>query len=196
MEHYTFSKITFETEANMTKLTIIVGMAGSGKSWLCDDIDKQSTSPVSIFKDATLTYNDERRAGHNCLGEMVARLVGRSEDCVMDEAHLTVPDFRQSFKRFCDEFLPDVEQRWNFFDSNTLACINNLYHDAETKGRDQLSRYEALDSQRVIYEVPTNRSEWPGFTSHKVHQCGSQFENEAEAINWLQEKIKGLGGEV
>ena len=139
----------------MATLTIIVGMAGSGKSSLCDEIARQSDGPVHIFKDATLTHDDKRRAGHGCLGEMVARLLGCSENCVMDEGHLTDPKFRRLFKEFCDKFLVGVSQEWIFFNADVLACINNVFHDAETNGRKELSRYTALNNQMAVYEPPS-----------------------------------------
>src|SRR4051812_13436304 len=109
------------SRTTMAKLTIIVGIAGSGKSWLCDEIARQGATQVHIFKDATLTEgNDDRRAGHGSLGEMVARLLGRSEDCVMDESHLTHAKFRLSFREFCDTFLVGVEQSWIFFEADLL----------------------------------------------------------------------------
>jgi hypothetical protein len=186
--------LTLAAEARMATLTIIVGMAGSGKSWLCDDIKKQRATPVYIFKDATLTNSDERRAGHECLGEMVARLVGRSEDCVMDEAHLTVPGFRQSFKSFCDTFLEGVDQKWIFYEANVLACINNLFHDAQSNGRVELSRYRALEAQRGIYKVP-DEAAWPGRMVREVHRCEKPIfkaSEEAQAVKWLQLEIARL----
>ena len=179
----------------MTKLSIIVGMAGSGKTWLCDDIAKQSTPKAVMFPDATLTCNDnKRRAGHQTLGEMVARLLGGSEDCVMDESHLTDPNFRMMFKEFCDTFLVGIQLDWIFFEPNVVACINNVYHDAHTHQRFDLSRFKALESQRKIYSVP-NESEWPGRQVQSVYQrANPQFKssNEQEAVAWLQAEIDRL----
>ena len=169
----------------MPKLTIIVGMGGSGKSRLCNEIAERSTPRPVVFSDATLTNTDERRAGHGCLGEMVARLLGRSEDCVMDESHLIVPCFREHFRNFCGTFLPQVELDWIFFEADVLACINNTYADAQKNGRRELSRYKALDNQRKVYDVP-NEQDWPGRTVRPVYKCNNpEFSTEAEAVCWL-----------
>jgi hypothetical protein len=177
----------------MPKLSIIVGMAGSGKSTVCNEIVNQSSSPAFAFPTATLTNNDKRRAGHQSLGEMVARLLGRSEDCVMDEAHLTVPEFRTSFKQFCDVFLVGIEPHWIFFEADVVACINNVYHDAQgPQGRRDLCRFKALDAQRTIYKVP-NKSEFPNHTVRAVYkQEHPQFSDESTAVAWLESEIEAL----
>jgi len=92
----------------MARLIVIVGMGGSGKSTLCREI--ASSRKAIPFQDATLANGDRRRAGYDCLGEIVARLLRRNQDCVMDESHLTVPEFRNIFRAFCDDFLSGVEQ--------------------------------------------------------------------------------------
>lgn len=177
----------------MPKLTVIVGMAGSGKSCLCNEIATRSTPATPAFKDGTLTNTNERRAGHECLGEIIARLLGCGEDCVMDEAHLTDPSFRASFIRFCETFLPKIELEWRFFEADVVACINNVYRDAQN-GRRQLCRYKALDAQRKLYSVP-DEAALPGRTVHSVYQCESpRFSpsEESDAIQWLQSEIAQL----
>ncbi len=177
----------------MPKLTIVVGMGGSGKTYRCNEIAGESTPQATVFADATLTNTDERRAGHQSLGEMVARLLGQSADCVMDESHLTVPSFRDSFKQFCDTFLIGVEQQWIFFEADVVACINNAYRDAHQKSRRELDRYKALDNQRNVYEVPPNDGQWPGWTVRPVHKFENpQFTSESEAVCWLHSEIVTL----
>jgi hypothetical protein len=177
----------------VAKLTIIVGMGGSGKSFLCEEIAKNSNAKA--FKDATLTNNDRRRAGYDCLGEMVARLLGLDEDCVMDESHLTVPTFRDTFRDFCDEFLNGVEQEWIFFEHNVVACINNIFHDVQVNGRNELNRLKALEGQRKVYVVPPV-GDFPGHRQPRsvYRQELPKFNNsqEAEAIDWLRGEIARL----
>lgn len=174
----------------MPKLTIVVGMAGSGKTYLCNQIAHKSNPKAKVFADATLTNTDERRAGHDCLGEIVARLIGRGQNCVIDEPHLVVSTFRESFKQFCDEFLPQVPQEWIFFQPDVLACINNVYNDAKQNGRDELSRYEALNNQRKVYVLP-DVNNWPGGSAESVNQYSKpHFRTVEEAVNWLESKIR------
>lgn len=178
----------------MPKLTVIVGMAGSGKTWLCNAITDQCEPRPFTFSDATLTFTDDRRAGHQCLGEMVARLLGRDEDCIMDESHLTVPYFRKQFKDFCDKFLVGVEQEWIFFEADIVACVNNLYHDKAENRRHELSRYRALKNQHEIYRVPSE-ADWPGRRIQSVYCAADpRFDRtgESEAIEWLQYQIQAL----
>lgn len=178
----------------MPKLTVIVGMAGSGKTWLCNAIADQSEPRAFTFSDATLAFNDYRRAGHQCLGEMVARLLGRDEHCVMDESHLTDPHFRTQFKEFCDTFLVGVEQEWIFFEADIVACVNNLYRDKTEGGRHELCRYQALENQRKRYHVPSE-ADCPGRKTYPVHcSANPKFDQSSEsaAIEWLQSQIKSL----
>lgn len=172
----------------MAKLTIIVGVAGSGKSSLCKKYAKEHN--VKAFSDGTLANPDKKRAGFDCLGEIVARLLGRDEHCVMDESHLCMQQFRDEFKKFCDEFLTGVEQEWIFFEKNTLACINNIYHDYEL-GRKSSSRLQALLGQSDGYSVPA-LEEFPGKREPVYLQASSRFSNEAEATQWVRDTIQEL----
>lgn len=181
----------------MARLTIIVGVAGSGKSSLRREIARERR--IKGFGDATLTnHDDRRRAGRGCLGELVARLLGRGEDCVMDESHLTMDHFRGLFKGFCDEFLPNVEQEWIFFENDALACINNVYHDmyVEVKDRDWLGRLKALRNQSKAYEVPPAGA-YPGYQAPiRVYQQASpRFADKEEAQRWLHDEIERLSGQ-
>ncbi|MBX3451558.1 MAG: hypothetical protein KF777_18500 [Planctomycetaceae bacterium] len=177
----------------MPKMTIIVGVAGSGKSHFCKRYAREHKAKA--FLDGTLANKEEKRAGFDCLGEIVARLLGQNEDCVMDESHLCMEDFRNLFKEFCDEFLPEVEQEWIFFEKNTLACINNICHDYG-KGRTSLSRLRALRGQSNDYTVPP-RGEFPGSAQPVAVFDGypPSFSGEEDAIQWVQETIDKLEAE-
>lgn len=177
----------------MAKLTIIVGMAGSGKSHFCEKYAKEHNAKA--FLDGTLANKDEKRAGFDCLGEIVARLLGRNEDCVMDESHLCMKSFRGKFKAFCDEFLPEVEQEWIFFEKNTLASINNIFHDFQ-KGRTSSSRLEAILGQSNGYTVPA-REEYPGTRQPEpaYQRPSPRFTNEEEAVRWVKETFAKLKAE-
>lgn len=170
----------------MAQLTIVVGMAASGKTTYCRRLSRQTGA--ALFQDATLTRTDRRRAGFECLGELVARLVGRKEDCVIDESHLTTPAFRDLFRQFCDEFLPEIDQKWVFFEKDVLACINNLRHDQQ-QGRDDLARFIALYHQRRDYSVPSPQ-EFPGFELLPVWQGASYFTVESKGVAWLDAQVR------
>ena len=177
----------------MPKLTIIVGMAGSGKTHLCRTIAAESSPPAVPFPDATWANSGSKRAGHESLGEIVARLLGRGEDCVMDEAHLTSTEFRNHFKEFCETFLPEIELRWIFFKPDALQCINNVYRDCQgPDGRCELGRFESLNKQRLRYSVP-DATEFPGREVWDVYRHDKrQFSKEAIAVEWLESEIDRL----
>ena len=185
----------------MPKLTIIVGMAGSGKSHLLSEISKSGGVPMeNCFPDATLAQENKHRAGFKRLPEIVARLLGNNEDCVMDEAHLADPEFQRYFRGFMDEFLRDVDQHWIFFKHDVVACINNLYRDAERGVHTGYDRFKALDNQRKVYRVP-GKAEWSGESGVTtieflpVHNSvNSRFAqaDKTDAIDWLQSEIKRL----
>lgn len=178
----------------MAKLTIIVGVGASGKSTLCRQLAEDTEALP--FEDATLTKPDHKRAGFECLGEIVARLMVEKRDCVMDESHLVDPKFRKIFKEFCDTFLKGVDQEWLFFKNNPLACINNLEHDADVGDREHLSRFEAVKRQCKSYEVPPP-AEWPGFKELETvcHHDDPKFTTENAAYAWLDEQIDKLSEE-
>ncbi len=163
-------------------------MGGSGKSHLCHQIASRGDN-IAAFHDATLTSTDPKRAGYGCLGEMVARLLSRSEDCVMDESHLTVYAFREKFREFCDEFLRGVEQEWIFFQNDVIGCINNLYCDFQN-GRKELSRLEAVLGQSKVYVLPEPHT-FPGYEAPRpvFKQQEPRFTSKEESLEWLQSNI-------
>jgi hypothetical protein len=173
----------------VAKLTIIVGMGGSGKSKLCDEIAKKSKA--TAFKDATHVPKGDhaRRAGHKCLGEVVARLLGFQQDCVMDEPHLVNADFRMQFKGFCDDFLKCVEQEWIFFQHDVVACINNIYYDWEIGTRQEVSRLQSFANQIGEYKVPP-AGDFPGHCEPQrvYRQAFPKFKDweEEAALSWLR----------
>ena len=169
----------------MAKLTIVVGMGGSGKTYFCRKIAGRRP----FFESATLTKNDERRAGHRCLGELVARLLGRDEDCVMEEPRLTEPKFRNTFKDFCDRFLGGVKQEWIFFERDVVGCINNVFEDARS-AQPKPGRLPALCNQIGVYRVP-DPHEFPGYIEpHPVYRGHEpKFDDEDDALDWLRGKV-------
>lgn len=144
-----------------------------------------------------MNHDDRKRAGYDCLGEIVARLIGRGEDCVMDESHLTDPSFRGAFKGFCDEFLPGVEQEWIFFEEDVVACINNVYADHQGPRKGGATRLSALMGQIGAYVVPTPGS-FPGHEGPRLvyRRESPKFGEgqEAEALAWLHGEIARPGG--
>ncbi len=144
-------------------------------------------------QDATLTQGDDRRrAGYDSLGEMVARLLGRHEDCVMDESHLTVPDFRDTFRNFAMSFLERRRAGVDSFEHNIVACINNVFHDSQVNGRIGLGRLEALENQRKVYAVPlpvtsqdTDSHDW--YTGKNPQS--STIVRRRRGVKWLHDEI-------
>ena len=175
----------------MARLIIIVGTAASGKSHLARELNQSRFgSNALVFEDATLTNTDSRRAGHRCLGELVAQLLGNSRDCIMDECHLVHRQFRNSFRDFCSRFLPGVETEWIYFEKNELACINNAYADAVERGRNDYSRFHALHHQLPAYN-PENETERTKLISVHKQSCPQFHEGQlVEARHWLEERIR------
>ncbi len=172
----------------MVTLTIIVGMGGSGKSYFGKDLAKRERIK-HFFEDFTVPSPDCRRAGFKGLGETVFRLL-QGDDCIVDESHLTVTEFREDFRAFLREFLPNVEQRWIFFENDPLSCINNAYKDylnAESK-RDHIGRLKALNNQRQCYKVP-DPTGYQGFQRKDVYDGNPHFADESAAISWLQQTL-------
>ncbi len=166
----------------MTKLTIIVGMAGSGKTTLC----RQLADPEHQFSDVA---NPElgRRLGRRGVGELVARLA-RGEDCVVDAPNLAIPENRDRFRDFFEEFLPDVEVKWIFFEKDVVACVNNLERDLMAK-RDQLSRLETFRDHARRYRLPDES--WGDFELRPVYKDDSpKFADEEAALRFVDEQIR------
>ncbi len=81
----------------MAKLTVIVGVGGSGKTYFARQQSRERTEPY--FSDVTLVNIKDRRqrAGYGKITEVVARLLGRDESCIIDESYLTNTGFRDDF---------------------------------------------------------------------------------------------------
>jgi hypothetical protein len=173
----------------VARITIIVGMGGSGKSMLCDEIAAKSNA--TAFKDATLIEEGDhhRRAGYDRLAEVVARLLGpNKQDCIMDEAHLVNANFRSEFRNFCNTFLDDVKQEWIFFEHNVVACINNIVHDWETGRKRDVRRLQSFANQITEYKVPL-AGDYPGYLKPQpaYRQESPRFKDweEEAALSWL-----------
>ena len=171
------------------KLTIIVGVGGSGKTHFGRKL-AETEDVQYFFDDFTVPHPDRRRAGFKGLGETIFRLQ-QGVDCIVDESHLTVTGFREDFREFLNQFLPDVEQRWIFFERNVLASINNAYDAYHNQNRRDLGRLKAIYGQLIAYTVPPFHG-YPGYQIEKCYKGGVQhFIDEPIAHDWLERAKDG-----
>lgn len=177
----------------MAKLFIIVGMAGSGKTYAANELARNEKIR-NVFPDATnVDCCDKKRAGINSLGEIVARLK-RGENCVMDEAHLTNDEFRKHFITFCNTFLGEIDISWIVFELNKLNCINNLKHDFDHHNRKDKGRLESFKNQAENYSSDSVKKELEsmGFQveTRAVTSSNVFFNDLEKAMKWLDDAIK------
>ena len=162
----------------MSKLTLVVGMAASGKSHFARELAQ--TRGLIAYHDFTLIkMTDHRqRAGHEKFPEMVAKLVSGT-DCIADEPHLVDPAFFSEFVAFTKEHLVPVgvEIEWIHFEKDVRACATNLVNDWEQRKKGNKARCTALLNQIAVYKPPTGTD----LRACYVPSSGRRYKNEEEA---------------
>ncbi len=149
-----------------------------------------------LSEDTTLILmdrGDHERVGYGKFTEVVARLLGKGENCVVEESHLTTTSFRKEFVRFCDLFLPNIKKDWVFFESDPLRCLNNVYHDfkvATNREYQHKSRIEAVLNQVEQYEIPNEQDLGGGSLRTKKVVCSNYYSPDLLSIRSMLEEAK------
>jgi G3E family GTPase len=109
----------------MTKVILIAGLPGSGKSTCIDNNypdDKYKRFDDYKNKAINLKFNSSRHF------EKLIENLKNSNDCVLSDIDFCDPKSRTEAQTFLEELVPEATIQWIFFENNPVACRNNLDH--------------------------------------------------------------------
>ena len=132
----------------MPKLTIVVGLPGSGKT--------------TFLQSRRETANAFRRRLGRVDDELIEALRS-GRDCVADDTRFCHPGFRRDHEAWIREQVPEVEIEWFFIDKDVDACMHNLVYDAahsDASIAGLRSRARSFFDCLAVYELPL-RDEYP-----------------------------------
>ena len=105
-------------------ITVLVGLPGSGKSWLGSEMLKASQGPTTLFLD------DVSQAGG--VQKVLEAVSAGAQHIILSDPHLCVPENRLK----AEEILASTGYivKWMFFENAPLKCEINVRHRQITQG--------------------------------------------------------------
>ena len=139
----------------MARLTMIVGLPGSGKSHLSDELAEQRKSRVYHDVLGRHLIPDESEGYCSLL-----RALQAGEDCVANEICLAHRDKREAFEKMMGVlFGATVQVDWIFFENDPAQCRANV--DADDVKPDKQGRLDAIAHYSAAYDIPAAAEVWP-----------------------------------
>lgn len=134
----------------MPKVTVIVGLPGSGKSHLCKKLE---AGGATTFGDVC---HPNKKVHPGGLDVVVAAL-SAGTDCVIEDVSFCVADKRECLAGWLSERVINLEFEWIFFENDRQKCLVNIVDDFLYKGRmDLAERINAYNHLYSRYEIPTD----------------------------------------
>jgi hypothetical protein len=144
------SDCIFREVEEMATLTIIVGLAGSGKSYLTKEIAAKNNIPAF---DDFLARNLIPRATESQGFCSVLVNLQRGYDCVANEVCLVHEDKRAALEKLLHSIFEDtVTVQWIFFENNPEQCKVNVRADKVKP--DPEGRVKGIEHYTKDYVIP------------------------------------------
>lgn len=140
--HQTRSKAT---------LTVIVGLPGSGKSTLMEELrDSHPGRPGDDFMIGVQGPDEEKSISDSPRYHELIEDLRESKSCAISDIIFCRKAFRQAIARTVRETLPEISLRWIFFENDPAQCLENI----RRRGKDASREEEYLNKLSPEYEVP------------------------------------------
>jgi len=127
----------------MSKVTFLLGLAGSGKSYLAEKLKRDTGA--EIFE------GTESRENYEMLPAMVQRLKG-GNDCVVEEIAYCLPQHRERVVAYLTTNVPNIEIKWICFENNIESANWNVQH-RKNKG-DIAGHLQINQKWHNLYQYP------------------------------------------
>jgi len=146
---------------NLAKVTFLLGLAGSGKSHLAEDL--KIKTGAKVFEGIAAPERPE------CLPSMV-RCPTDGEDCVVEEIACCHPDYREQVVTYLRSRVPSVEIEWICFE-NDLESANWNVRNRKNKG--DVEGHLAINQRRhSLYKYPDDAKIIPITRIDEIKETG------------------------
>ncbi len=126
----------------MAKVTFIVGLCGSGKSTLVQEM--QRAGPVKVFDDGFADSPAKRR-------ELIENL-RLGKECVVADIPYCLEGYRRCIELIIREELPDIEINWIWFENSLAKANQNVLKRQDGRDTEALLRINSRVSPQ--YTIP------------------------------------------
>ena len=117
-----------------SKIIVIVGLPGSGKTYLGKKLTEDTG--FEFLDDVTKTQ----------MGRLKA-LLDEGKSCIVSDPNLVIEPIRKSAAEYLAKF-PNLEIEWIFFENNPKQCMNNVTR--RNDGRKVFGFIEAFSKKYVV----------------------------------------------
>ncbi|HWE36609.1 MAG TPA: AAA family ATPase [Isosphaeraceae bacterium] len=147
----------------MSKLTIIAGLPGSGKSHLVRELH-ESTSGSRVEDYMKESKDNSSRMVHSQHFEKLIEDLSKGLDCVIADIVFCEAARREEIESAVKEKVRDVEIEWVYFENDPVACAVNATRRNMEKLIKQIQRIDELSKK---YDVPKDIGIKPVFKLDK-----------------------------
>ena len=109
----------------MSKLTILVGFPGSGKSYYINNIKEEYNGKVAddFMKDSK---DNSREFLRSCHWEELVADLNDDRDCLISDIRFCNEEDRNNFESQLKKSVDNVVLDWQYFENNPDVCIRNV----------------------------------------------------------------------
>lgn len=122
------------------KLTVIVGLPGSGKTHLGKELEAQG---ALLIDDISINGGLDR----------LSKVVGHPH-IVITDPNLCISQDKQAAERMLPNICPGYEIEWIFFQNDSKACLNNILHRQNKGDYRQVKNFVRMLA--TMYNPPAN----------------------------------------
>jgi hypothetical protein len=129
-------------ETSMAKVTFILGLSGSGKTYLAQKMKAETGAKVfeNVLEDSSSL-------------PLIVKALKQGEDCIIDEVRFCLPTYRDQIVQQLSH-VPGVELSWICYENDIESANWNVIH--RTDKEDAAGHLEINLRLHPHYEYPSN----------------------------------------
>lgn len=155
----------------MSKLTILVGFPGSGKSYYINNIKEEYNGKVAddFMKDSK---DNSREFLRSCHWEELVADLNDDRDCLISDIRFCNEEDRNNFESQLKKSVDNVVLDWQYFENNPDVCIRNVL---SRQSQQKYKQIQYIICNRIKYQIPENSEIIPVYSSNV--ECERQEES-------------------